>query len=391
MTRKFVISFLLFCGFAVLGFYVRKFTIPWGIGDSGFYRAMAENPGTFIRSPWGYRIAVPYAAAAISEILSLPLKTAFGILQLSMFGVILTLIFRWVSTALTRSAFVGAISVTLFALSYPGVYNLHNIMHVGLGEHLFVLLGCMAIYSNRFVLLCLVTVASCLVKESVGFLLIPTYFVSAMLFSGWRTALLRTACLASAFIAPFWLLRSGILFQNHTDFNTYTALFTWDELLNVWNYYGGLKGAIPVIVKHFAPLFLISLSGFLVAPPRLKALAVLPVLAALQIVFAVDILRMVGVGVPVLIALSSFALSRMKHEHAALVCSLVGFTFLCYNHKVGGLESLKVAFFLILVLLWMNRSTLLVPVIPSGMMTALTKRFTRTAGPRERGPAAGER
>jgi len=370
---------------------VRQFTLPMGFGDSGKYLAMAEAPGTFIRSPWGYRIVVPYAASAIAENLPLPLRVAFGILQLSMFGVILTLIVRWVSDGLARGVFVGAMSATLFVLSYPGVYNLHNIVHVGLGEHLFVLLGCMAIYSNRFVLLCLVTAASCLVKESVGFLLVPTYFMSAMLFSAWRTALLRTVCLASAFLAPFWLLRSGVLFQNHTDINAYASFYTWDYVSYCWNSWGGLKGAAVQIVGSYAPLCLISLSGFLVAPPRLKALTVLPILAALQIALATDVMRMVGVGIPVLIALSSFALSKMNHAYAALVCTLVGFQFLCKNHGVGKLASLKVACVLILVLLWMNRSTLLVPVIPSDIMTALTKRFTRTAAPRGRGTAAGER
>jgi hypothetical protein len=272
-----------------------------------------------------------------------------------MFGVILTVMVRWISDGLSRGTFVAGISSILFVLSYPGVYNLHNVVHVGLGEHLFVLLGCVAIYSNRFAVLCLVTAVSCLVKESVGFLIVPTYFVSAMLFSTWRTALLRTACLAAVFLAPFCLLRSGMLFHNHSDIHTYASFYTWNYVQYCYNYWGGLKGAAVQIALYCGPLCLIAGPGFFLAPPRLKALAVLPILATLQIALATDVMRMVGVGIPVLIALSVFALRRLNEAHAALICSLAGFHFLCVNHGVGSLPSLEVASLLIVGLLWLNR------------------------------------
>lgn len=375
MTRKTLVFVLLVGSFALAGFYVRQFTLPMGFGDSGHYLAMAQDPGTFARSPWGYRIAVPYAAFGISGVLALPIKTAFGILQIAMFGLILTLIFLWISGVLRRGNFVAALSAALFAFSYPGVYNLHNIVHVGLGEHLFVLLGCMAIYSNRWRTLCLVTAVSCLVKESVGFLLIPTYFVSAVFFEPWRRTLVRTAVLSAAFLAPFLLLRSGVLFHNHLDSNTYTSFYTLDYVRYCWNYWGGPARAAKQIITWFAPLCLLSFAGFFAAPPRLKALVVLPVLAAMQIALATDVMRMVGVGIPVMIGLSSFAFNRMRAEHAALVASLSGLHFLCLNHRVGGTASLKVACVLIVVLFWMNRSPLLVSVIPADIMAALTKRW----------------
>jgi hypothetical protein len=296
MMTKRIVAFILLVGCcAVAGLYVRQFTLPMGFGDSGHYLAMAQDPGTFERSPWGYRIAVPYAASGISRALALSIRSAFGILQLAMFGLTLSLIFLWISGPLSRDRLVAALSTTLFTFSYPGVYNLHNIIHVGLGEHLFVLLGCIAIYSNRWLALCLVTAVSCLVKESVGFLLIPSYFVSAVFFDPWRRAFARTAVLCVAFLAPFMFLRSGLLFHNHADINTYTSFYTLDYVRYCWNYWGGAAGAVKAIITWFGPLCLLSIVGFFVAPPRLKVLVVLPVLAAIQIALATDVMRMVGV------------------------------------------------------------------------------------------------
>ena len=215
MKRKLLVAILLFGCFVVIGFCVRQFTLPMGFGDEDKYLVMAQAPGRFASVPWGYRVAVPYAASALSKALSIPLKTAFVVLQLSMFGVTLTLLVRWMSDGLASRNFVTGLSASLFVFSYPGIYNLHNIVHVGFGEHLFLILGCMAIYSNRFTVLCLVMAASCFVKESVGFLLIPTYFAFAMLFSAWGTALLRTACLIAVFLKKFSRDRQGRRLKNY--------------------------------------------------------------------------------------------------------------------------------------------------------------------------------
>lgn len=175
INRKIVVFVVMVAGFALLGLVARNLTLPMGFGDSENYLKMAQTPGAFIRSPWGYRIGVPYAASGVSNLLSLPLQTTFSVLQLSMFGVIMTALCTWISTGLERGTFVGTLCALLFMFSYPGTYNLHNVAHIGLGEHLFILLGCMAIYGKHFFALCVVTVLSCFVKESVGFLLIPTY------------------------------------------------------------------------------------------------------------------------------------------------------------------------------------------------------------------------
>ena len=345
-------------GFALLGLVVRHITIPMGFGDSENYLKMAQAPGTFITSPWGYRIGVPYAARGVSNLLSLPIQGAFSFLQLTMFGLIMAALFLWVSSVLGRGIFIAALCALLFTFSYPGTYNLHNVVHVGLGEHLFILLGCMAIYSNRFFTLCAVTALSCFVKESVGFLLIPTYLLSAMLFSPWRKAFSNSALLCAAFLAPFLLLRSGVLFDNHASLNTYLSFYTLDYMRSCWTYWGGPVGAMKQIVSWFAPVCFLSVAGFFSAPTKLKTLAVLPILAIIQIALATDVMRMVGVGIPVIIALSGFTLSKMRATHAALAVALSGFQFLTLNHFVGGSVSLTLACGGTLFLLWLNRTIL---------------------------------
>lgn len=345
-------------GFALLGLVARHLTLPMGFGDSESYLQMAQTPGTFISSPWGYRIGVPYAASGVSRLLSMPIQTAFSFLQFAMFGVMITALFVWISRFFERGAFVGALCALLFIFSYPGTYNLHNVVHVGLGEHLFILLGCMAIYSNRFFTLCVVTTLSCFVKESVGFLLIPTYLLSAMIFSPWRTALSNSAILGAAFLVPFLLLRSGIFFENDSSLNTYISFYTFDYLRFCRNYWGGPLGATREIVFWFAPLFLISVAGFFSAPPKMKALAVLPLLATIQITLATDVMRMVGVAIPAMIALSGFTLSKMRPTHAVLVVILSCFQFLTLNHLTGGSVSLILTSVGTLFLLWLNRTTL---------------------------------
>lgn len=358
MKRKLLTVIIMLGCLSILGLYMRQVTQPMGFGDSDTYLKMAETPGEFAGSPWGYRIALPYGAALLSRLFSIPLKTAFEILQISMFAVFVSLIIVWISDGLGRGTFVAGISAILFVFSYPGVYNLHNIVHVGFGEHLFILLGCIAMYNKRFVLLCLIMCASCFVKESIGFLLLPTYFVYAVLFYKWRTALLRTVILITAFLVPFLLLHSGVLFHNHNNITTYTSFYTWKYIQYCYNYWGGVKAAAGLIVAYYGPLCMISAVGFFYAPSKLKALAVLPLLASLQIALATDVMRMFGTGIPILIALSAFTLSKIDRGHATLLSSLAAFHFLCKNHGIGQIASLKVSAVLILVILWMNRSAL---------------------------------
>ena len=142
-TKLQLIIILLFI-FSIVGVYVTYVTLPMGYGDSNHYLKMAQSPGTSVASPWGYRIAIPYVAALFSSIFNFPIKLSFVAAQIGMYALFLTLLSLWLLWGLRISRFATAMSCLLFVFSYPGVYNLHNVVHVGFGEHLFVLLGCIA-------------------------------------------------------------------------------------------------------------------------------------------------------------------------------------------------------------------------------------------------------
>jgi hypothetical protein len=191
---------------------MRYVTFPMGFGDSEHYLEMAKSPGKFVGSPWGYRIAVPYAAALLAQSTGISLFFAFTLLQVGIYSLFLATLFFWLRRGLRVSNFAAGMTLLLFVCSYPGVYNLHNVVHVGLAEHLLVLLGCIAVYHNRFLLLALIVAISCTVKETVGMLLIPSYFILAIESGNWRKVTWNTAIVAAVFLSLSLGLRTGVLF-----------------------------------------------------------------------------------------------------------------------------------------------------------------------------------
>ena len=356
MKSKLLIVGVLLVSFSAAGVCMRHVTAPMGFGDSQHYYEMARQPGKFAGSPWGYRIAVPYAAAAISSMTGVSIETAFTVLQLGMFSLFLTILFLWLSWGFGISAFAASLACLLFIFSYPGIYNLHNVAHVGLGEHLFILLGCIAIYYNRFLPFICIAAASCFVKESIGMLLIPSYLFLAVVFGNRREAVVKTAIAAAACVSLHLGLRSGALFSEGSDFGTYASFYTLEYVRSVHKYWGGVKGAAFQIAITFGPTWAAACAGMFIAPRRLKALAIVPVLAAFQIVLATDVGRMIGVGIPVLAALAAFTFSRLAKKHALLLVGLSCIHFLCYNHGIGAKAVFYGSVALAVSLLWHKRA-----------------------------------
>lgn len=249
----------------------------------------------------------------------------------------------------------------LFIFSNTSIFYLHHIVQVGFGEHLFILLGCIAIYYDRFLKLLLIVALSCLVKESIGMLLIPSYLIVTAMSERWQKALLKTSILAAVFISLHLCLRSGILFYDKTDLATYTSFYTLEYVRFVYNYWGGVAGAIYLIAGTFGPLWFIAILGAFIAPQRLKALTILPLLAILQIALATDVMRMVGVGVPIVLVLAAFALSRLDKKSNLILVGLSCFYSLYLNHH-GNKIIIAGSFLLTLVLLAL--SSIKYPEVP---------------------------
>ena len=358
---------------ALAALFMQSVTQPMGFGDSSIYRQMAQSPGTLIKPPWGFRIAVPYTAALISNTLNIDLRYAFAAMQIAMYALIMTGLWFWTSRALCTDRFSVALMCLLFMFSYPGVYNLHNVVHVGLAEHLLVLAGCIAIYHGRFSALMCVILVSCFVKESVGMLLIPT-FIIVEIAVGKRSLILRRAGMLIAIYAGcFLLLRSGLLFANRLDTAHYAYFYSWKYMQQLYNYWGGVLGAVKHIAVTFGPTWILALGGFIVAPSRLKWLSCLVLFAASQIVLATDVMRMVGTAYPAVLALSVFCLVRVKRHWAALLVGSQALYFFCYNYGVGAGSVFVVFAPVSLLILLLARYYSYVPYLQK-MMPLITRR-----------------
>ncbi len=316
--------------FAAIAVGVMLITQPMGSGDSVYYLRMAAHPGEFVGSPFGYRVAVPYAATLLSH-LNLAIPTAFSVLQIAFFSAFSSILFYWLCDRLKLDPFVTAVVCLLFAFSFPGVYNLHNRVHVGLAEHLCLLLGCVAITQHRFLALVLVIAAAGFVKETIGALLIPTFLVFSLADTDRRAILGKLSLLSAVFVCEFLLLRTGVLFSNTANLHSYASFYNSAYLSSVYQFVGGVSGALRSIIGTFGPLWLIAAAGFATAPPQLRALATLPLLALIQIFLATDVARMVGVGIPAVLVFAALALSKVGRM-TAIALALVSIAyFLCIN------------------------------------------------------------
>jgi hypothetical protein len=315
---------------------MRVITKDFGFGDSGDYMLVAQFPFQLKAPPFGYRIAIPYLASFMSQNLHMGLERTFEVLQIVMYSLVLTVWYLWVTIGLRLSSFVSVLTCLLFIFSYPGVYNLHNVVHVGFGEHLFLLLGFIAIYHNRFILLCIIVAVSCFVKENVGALLIPTSLVSNFIEEKLSITVGKVAILSSIFLGGSLLLRSGLLFMGEGSAVQYIqGYISWDYIKWCYNFSGGWPTILLSVLGTFGVSWLLAVAGFWVAPNRLRWLIILPLLAIMQLILAASGAgRMAGLGFPVVLALSGVALDSMHRILAVLLVIINAAFFLCLNHQL---------------------------------------------------------
>ena len=119
------------------------------------------------------------------------------------------------------------------------------------------------------------------------------------------SAVWRTLLVAACFAVPFAVLRPGLPFRNHPHPGACASFHTRGYARSCWNERGGPVGALKNVALWYRPLCMLAALGLAVAPRALRLLAVVPPLACAQVLVATGVLRMVGVGVPVLVALSA--------------------------------------------------------------------------------------
>ena len=175
--KQVIVAFLIS---SVLAVFMMRITKPMGFGQSDVYEAVTREPWKVVHVPESYRFVVPWMAHEISVVSHMNLHRTYFCIQVFCYAVILSTIWIWLTCGLRMDSLVAACICSLFVFSFPGVYNLHNLIHIGFVEHLLILLAFLLIYYNKYITLLLLLVSSCFVKESVGLVAIPTYFVTAL-------------------------------------------------------------------------------------------------------------------------------------------------------------------------------------------------------------------
>jgi hypothetical protein len=309
----------------LLGLVLRATTNPMGFGDAETYLAIAQHVGQFTVSPHGYRLLVPYAAAALSALSSLSLLSSFLIwTAIAFIGVNLTLIF-WFHHLLSFPLSTALLLDLLYAISYAGVYNLHNFVHVGYWEHWVILLGVIAIYHESFPLLAGTLLVGSWIKETTV-LLLPLFIFIETATRGVLSALRKALSLVLIFLAVFVLLRSGILLQGTNGVNSYSSFYTLDYVRFI---IGGWS--VNDIYSTFQLLWLLAALGLLWAQVRVRWMTLLIPLAISQLVLATDTLRMTAIAFPAILLLCAQLFRRMTFAEQIVVASLNPIAFYMYN------------------------------------------------------------
>lgn len=199
----------LFVMSALLWFLIPYLYVEQGFGDRDRYLAVANTPFIFTASPWGYRIAVPWSARALSQIDGLSIERAFEVLQFLFFLSINVLIYR-VCTVLGAKKGLIFLALVVFASGYQYVYYRFNYAHVGMAE--LSLLGwlCWWMYCRNYTLILVGLLLSILIKESIAFIFLQVltlYWISQWVWRRPDISLIRLCVLCISPILLFVAVR----------------------------------------------------------------------------------------------------------------------------------------------------------------------------------------
>jgi hypothetical protein len=320
----------------VVAVLMMQITKPTGFGQARWYEAQAHTPWNVGHVPEGYRPAIPWIAYGITRLTHASVPAAFFCLQIAFYGIILSMLWIWATRGLHLDPLVAACVCSLFVFSFAGTYNLHNRIHIGFAEHLFVLATFLLIYYDKFPALVAVVVVSCFVKESVGLVAIPTYFIAALTQERWQKVVWKTGVMGLLFVLTAWFIRQGCLYSEKPHVSNFTGYYLDPNYLNdQLRFMGGAWTGFVEAVCTYGPLWLLAGVGFLLADARTRALGTLQVAACLFPFVACDVARLVGLGFPVMLLLASIVLRRVPKHTAVILTSICAFWALCSNHGIG--------------------------------------------------------
>ena len=304
---------------------VRAVTPSLGGGDRLVYRAMAEHQRRFTQAPFGYRVLVPTAVHGAMRIGGLDAQPAYGLVNAALFAAFWCAFAAWAVRFERIPRATTALVLGLYALSYPAVYYAHNVMHVGPGEQLVLLLGLIAIRRGSFAGLAAAVFVGQFARETTA-ALAPVWLAARIGRVPARTWWREAALLAAAFAAPFVVLRSGLWFDAATAAEAACqagAVTARSERVAAW---GGPYNVVMRIVDAFGGLWALAAAGVFFAAPLERRLALLaPLLLA---PFAAPLERRLALLAPLLLAPIAVATDVTRMAAAAPVVLFFGAKFL---------------------------------------------------------------
>lgn len=275
-------------------------SIEQGLGDRERYLAIATTPFEFTASPWGYRIAVPWTARAMTELSGMPLEYSFEVLQFVFFVSINMLLYH-VCRYLGASNCLVALVLLTFATGYQFVYYRFNSSHVGMSE--LSLLGwlCWWLHRRRYGLVAVGLLASILVKESIAFIFLQVlvlYWFSQWVFDKKTDISFLTLCVISVLpLLLFIAIRLGISAPGESGVSSYLGGYD-DTLFNklfgnhfpmrVVAYFTVFGGLLSVVIYSFK---------YIVSDPFVRIQIFVFLVAITQLVLALDSKRLASMAV----------------------------------------------------------------------------------------------
>jgi hypothetical protein len=300
---------------------VRAVTPSLGGGDRLVYRAMAEHPRRFTQAPFGYRVLVPTAVHGAMRIGGLDAQPAYGLVNAALFAAFWCAFAAWAVRFERIPRATTALVLGLYALSYPAVYYAHNVMHVGPGEQLVLLLGLIAIRRGSFAGLAAAVFVGQFARETTA-ALAPVWLAARIGRVPARTWWREAALLAAAFAAPFVVLRSGLWFDAATAAEAARqagAVTARSERVAAW---GGPYNVVMRIVDAFGGLWALAAAGVFFAAPLERRLALLAPLLLAPIAVATDVTRMAAAAPVVLFFGAKFLSALPPRAQAGLAVAL---------------------------------------------------------------------
>jgi hypothetical protein len=262
-------------------------------GDGGFYVRMARDPGLFVDPPWGYRILMPWLAAAV------PGSTRFGFDLLTVVSLALTAALLHALLWRTLGEDAAWWGLVFFLVSGAVAGGLSNPYLVDPLAFVFVIGGFSLMFCHRWLWLAAALAVGVLAKETTLFL-IPVGLLIGLRCRP-QARLWQLAIVVAAPVTVYLLLHRTSLVFAHRWEHSYLG-----EVRRVIPYerekVGLIRAPIQAVLYSFGPLWVALAVGFrhLERRWRLSVGYLVFVLGGLAV--GEDWPRLLGYAFPVVIA-----------------------------------------------------------------------------------------